>query len=424
MNDRLSNDVYDVIVVGGGPAGSSGAYHAAQNGLKTILIEKKKLPRDKPCGGALSERALDYLGKQALDSINCKVKQLALFSPSLDSFVYQGEPGYFIVREVFDTAMVRDAEAQGAEVVEEAKVVDISTNGSNRYQVTIEKGEEKKTIESKYVFLATGVQNNPLIKKLGIRKRWPEGHLAMCVVSETPVESNILDSHEIYSDTTLAIYFGIVPKGYGWYFVKDGYINIGIGATWLDIKDKGAKNVYNEFVQLLKKQKHLPEDIKLTRSKSHTLVFKKTAKTIIKDNILLLGDAAGFVSPVSGEGIYYSVKSGYLAAKTVKKILDNGGKIEPYEKEIYKDFGKDLNRSGLFLQKTLYSHQKTMELAVKLGKHDDKMAKLITRMVYGITSYRTFVWRALIRAPISLIKLLFKRGEKKKGKGKGKEKKE
>lgn len=414
MNDNLSNELYDVVVVGGGPAGASGAYHAAQNGLKTILFEKKQLPRDKPCGGALSERTLDYLGKKALNSINCKVKKLALFSPSIDSFVYEGEPGYFIIREKFDTAMVRDAEAQGAEIVEEAKVIDISTNGSNTYQVTIEKGEERKTVETKYVFLATGVQNNPLIKKLGIRKRWPEGHLAMCVVSETVIENTVLNHHEIFADTTLAIYFGIVPKGYGWFFVKDGYINIGIGATWLDIKEKGPKNVYNDFIKLLKTQKHLPKNIKLTKPKSHTLVFKKTAKTIIKDNILLLGDTAGFVSPVSGEGIYYSVKSGYLAAKTLKESLNNGGKIESYEKKVYKDFGNDLNRSGLFLQKTLYSHQKTMELAVKLGKHDNKMAKLITRMVYGLISYRKFIWRALIRSPISLTKLIFKRGEKRK----------
>ncbi|MHA1303629.1 MAG: NAD(P)/FAD-dependent oxidoreductase, partial [Candidatus Heimdallarchaeaceae archaeon] len=289
-------ETYDIAVIGGGPAGSSAAYYATKYGLRTILFEKHNYPRDKPCGGALSPRTMKLIGKKATEAINCEVGNITIYSPSLKKFVNMGNECYFVIREQFDAAMAEDAKEQGAKICEGELVQQVKKDENGQYTVTT----NKRTIKADYIIMATGVQNNKLIRSLGIRKRWEEGYLAMCVNSETKINNEDFKALGV-EETSLQIFFGIVPKGYGWYFVKDGYVNIGIGATWINIKEEGAKDIYNKFIQQLRELNLLPQELELAKSKSHTLVFKKPAKQTIFDKILLVGDAAGFVSPVTGE---------------------------------------------------------------------------------------------------------------------------
>ena len=393
---------YDVAVIGGGPAGSTAALYSAKLGMKTVMFEKKAYPRDKPCGGALSTRCLEIIGEHAKKSINSLVKTMKLYAPSLRSFTEERESGYFVLRTEFDAAMAKDVENAGAKVLTEALVRSIEKLENGHYKIT----STRETIVAKYVVLATGVQNNRLIKQLKIRKRWPKGYLAMTVVSETPVDNEKLKDYEFYGPT-LGIFLGIVPRGYGWYFLKDGYINIGIGATWLDIKDKDPKAIYNDFVQLLKDNNFIPKDFELNRSKSHCLVFKKPAKKTIFDKILLVGDSAGFVSPVTGEGLYYAIRSGQLAAEAIFKHMKEGKKLSSYEKAWKKEFKDFLMTTGPFLQKVMYKSLKAMELVVTLGRHDQEMARKITQLIYAKKKYLCLALEMIIRMPITLVKWVF-----------------
>lgn len=394
---------YDVAIIGGGPAGSSTAYHTAKLGLKTIMFEKAQYPRDKPCGGALSSRCLQYLGEEAKKVINCDAKTMRLYSPKLAYFDETVKEGYFIIRSEFDHAMAKDAINAGATVLDGELVKDIVYDEKKSIFTVVSTNQK---VKAKRIVIATGVQNNKLVKKLGIRRKWPKGYLAMTVVSETPIDNKILDKYG-FKEGTLAIFFGIVPKGYGWCFVKKGYVNIGIGATWEDIRDQGAKTVYNNFVQMLRDNNYLPKDLELNNSKSHALAFKRPYKHTVFENLLVVGDCAGFVSPVTGEGLFYAIKSGEIAARIIHQNLTNGIDLQEYQKEWKKVFKDNLVTTGPFLQKTMYMSLGTMEFLVKLGIYDKKMSQYIADIIYGLEPYKRTLWRIMFRFPIALFKLVF-----------------
>ncbi|MHA1973433.1 MAG: geranylgeranyl reductase family protein [Candidatus Hodarchaeales archaeon] len=395
-------DIYDIVIVGGGPSGTSAAYHASKHGLRVLLLEKETYPRDKPCGGALSTRTLDLLGDEAKKSINSTIQETRIVSPSLKNFVVDDISGNFVVREIFDQAMAIDAKKVGAEIFEDTTVDNINVSNDGIYEIETTKGNYR----SKYLILANGVRNDVLVRKMGIRNRWPDRYLATTVVSETPINLSELKSRVTIDKATLVIFFGVVPRGYGWLFVKDGFLNIGIGATAEDLEGKSSKKVYNEFINLLYSKNYIPKDLVLTKAKGHRLVFRKPAKKTVFDNLLLVGDVAGFVSPVTGEGLYYGIKSGQLAVEAIIRSIKTCKPPQDYSKEWKKDFGTDLSRYGLFLQNKLYKSQRRLEWVVAIGRHDRIMAKRIVRMVYGIDSYKHFILFFLFRLPITLLKII------------------
>jgi geranylgeranyl reductase family protein len=399
------SDTYDVAVVGGGPAGASSAYYAAKLGLKTILFEKQAYPREKPCGGALSERSVPLLGTHAVDAINCNMEELHLYAPSFKRFVSGPLPGRFVIRREFDHAIAKDAREAGVELWENSPVKTIqppvSLSAGNYKIITAE-----STVSARYVILATGYQNNLLIKQLKIREKWGKDYLAMCMVSETPIDNEILASTD-FSGKVLGIFFGAVPNGYGWYFVKDGYVNIGVGATAMLVKDIGIKNAYTNFVRNLKEKELLPGELELAKARAFPLPFKKTAEKTVFGNVLLVGDSAGFVSPVTGEGIYYSLRGGQLAAEAIHGNIKNGTPLFVYQENCLKAFGNDLNKHGYFLRERLYKSGARQEFAVASGRHDKTFAEILKKMIVGTYSYRKTIRKVLLRLPITLFKMVF-----------------
>ena len=233
----------------------------------------------------------------------------------------------------------------------------------------------------------------------------------MTVVSETKIDNEVFRNYG-FKEPTLRIFFGIVPKGYGWLFLKNNYVNVGIGATWEDIRKIGAKNVYNNFVELLRNKNFIPDDLQLEKSKSHALVFKKPYNKTVFDSLLIIGDCAGFVSPVTGEGLYYAIKSGEIAARTIYCNLKEGASLDNYEKAWKKEFKDNLITTGPFLQKTMYMSLSTMELIVKLAIADKKMSKHIANIIYGLKPYSKTLWKLIFRLPIALIKMPFSKKTK------------
>lgn len=401
MNKNIE---YDTAVVGGGPAGSSAAYYAAKAGLKTILFEKETYPRDKLCGGALSPRCLPLLGENALHAINCDIEEIRLFAPSYRCFRQQKSYGKFVVRKDFDHALARDAEMAGAKVVDDCPVKAIHPLDSGDYEIQTGQGSFKAS----YVVLATGVRKNGFKKKLDLPHNREKDYLAITVESETAIDNAILEEVG-FSNKILAIFFGAVPNGYGWYFVKEGYVNIGIGATAILLRETGARQVYHRFVKNLKVNGFLPGNLELAKERAFPLPFKRTVARTVSGKVLLVGDSAGFVSPVSGEGLYYGLKGGQLAAEAIARHRDRGIPLTSYQENWEKSFGNDLNKYGFLLREAVYKSTRRMELAVTLGRHDRKVAILLTRMLYGEISYAETIRSALARLPVSLIKMIFRK---------------
>jgi geranylgeranyl reductase family protein len=400
MTSGTRKKIYDVAVVGGGPAGSATAYYTAKAGLKTILFEKQSYPRPKPCGGGLSERSIPLLGKHAVNAINCKIEELRLFAPSYQCFTHESLPGYFVLRETFDHAMIKDAQEAGTTIMDNCRVKAVNQHSSGDYEIETQDG----TITAKYVILATGFPKKALKKSPLPPRKFEDDYLAMTVMSETPIDNKILEEVN-FSNKITAIFFGAVPNGYGWYFVKEGYVNIGIGATALLLKDGGALNKYHRFVKNLKEKGLLPKDLELAKERAFPLPFKKTAENTVFDNVLLVGDSAGFVSPVTGEGLYYAIKGGQLAAEAIHQNLENGTPLMSYQENWKKDFGNNLN-NGYFLREAVYKSKRRMEFAVTLGRHDRKMSEILNKMISGMYTYREVMIKALLRLPITLFKMI------------------
>lgn len=409
MTETMKYD-FDLAVVGGGPAGASSAYHAAKLGLRTILFEKRAYPRDKLCGGALSGRCLPLLGSRARNAINCEVEGLRIFSPSFESFTSKSKEvsGYFVLREEFDEAIARDAEDTGARLMDNCPVKILRPLSTGGYEIAAGNGGGSMKVTARFVILATGLQDNSLGKQLGtgITENNEKDYLAMCVMSETPIDNKILDNGT-FSGKLLGIFLGVVPNGYGWCFVKDGHINIGIGATALLLKDVGPKRAYRTFVKLLREREVLPGDLELVNERPFPLPFKRTAAQTVFGNALLVGDSSGFVSPVTGEGLYYAIKGGQLAAEAILQNIKNGSSLSLYQENWKKTFGNDINKRGYLLRETLYKSRKRMEFAVALCRHDRKMALMFNKMIYGVYGYGETIRKVLLRLPVSLLKVVF-----------------
>lgn len=401
-----NKNIYDTAIVGGGPAGTASAYHAAKLGLKTILFEKNAYPRPKPCGGALSARCIPLLGEHAVNAINCNVDEFRLYSPSFKCFTARDLPGHFVLREEFDEAMAKDARAAGAVVLDNRRVKTVTPLPSGDYEITTTANEE--TVTARSVILSTGFQKKALIRSPVPPETFEKDYLAMTVVSETPIDNKVLEGVG-FSEKILGIFFGAVPNGYGWYFVKDGYVNIGIGATAVLLEDVGPLGAYEGFVRVLREKGFLPADLELAKERAFPLPFKRTVKRSVFGNVLLVGDSAGFVSPLTGEGLYYAIKGGQLAAEAIFQNKKDGTPLISYEKNWRKAFGKNLNRYGYLLREAVYKSEARMELAVTLGRYDGKMAGLLNKAIYGIYSYKKTLRKSLFRLPVSLFKTITRR---------------
>ncbi len=387
--------MYDVIVIGGGPSGSNAARKAAELGLDVILYDKKKFPRVKPCGGALSLRTYNIVGENAKSKVNSRIDGAVVFSPKKLRVEHWEHYGYMVVRKEFDHAMLNDAKAAGAKIVEECPIISYK-QFKDHVEVETCNGVES----AKYLIVARGVR--PLPHEDVSQRRWTKQMLAQTFESETKVSKDISDSI-VDGKHPLMIYFGVVETGYGWLFPKDGYLNIGVG---LSVSPNiRAIDVYNDFVKYLYESGTIPEDVKLSKPLSHPIPFNKPLEPTVIDRVLYVGDAAGFVSPVTGEGMFYAVTSGLVAAEAIKKSIETGEMPGTYYVPAWREaFGDDLIKYGLYIRDFVYKSISQQERLIRLAHSDPKLMKIVSDMIMGKITYEEAKRKVLRRIPISFFK--------------------
>jgi geranylgeranyl reductase family protein len=389
--------IYDVAIVGAGPAGSTTAKFLAEKGLKTVLIDKSKFPRDKPCAGGLPSRVLrrfPYIKENDLIE-SYSYGGLAL-SPSLKykAMIKKEDPIVgMVLRKKFDTGLVQLAVKKGAKLIDGKAVEDIIIT---KEKVKI-KLDDDTPLESKIIVGADGVWSI-VAKKTGLMTlNRPHG---ICAFNEYEIDEDKIENlfgKERMCYLHLA-FNGIF--GYGWVFPKKQHINIGIGMLipkkYVKESKKNILDVYKDYFNILKENKVLPENLEIGKCRGGALPFFPLDKTF-SDRVLIVGDAAGFINPLTGEGIYYAMTSGEIAAKVINESLEANDTGENYlskYQDLWKeDFGKDLK---ILLGITKYM-KSSSEYVVRCASKDKKLADISLGVIHGGLSISKYQGKLLRR---------------------------
>ena len=292
---------YDVIVVGGGPAGASAARRAAQSGASVLLIDAATFPRPKPCGGAVSEQAMSYLDFP----LEPALIQAEVFGARVHfaSNVVEGRKSFRIAvltsRTELDNFLLQKAAEAGVEILQDHRVEEVSQNDDFAIVKT-----NKRQIRSQYVIAADGAQS--VIAK-SIRQRFSKDEFA--VAYEADIACNRESPAQLSKDL-IDIYFSHEYRGYSWIFPKRDHWNIGVGA--IASNTTNVKSSTQEFFGTLTALQYDP-GAELVNGKGWIIPAGGYHRRVGFKRIYLTGDAAGFVDPFYGEGIAYAIRSGAQA---------------------------------------------------------------------------------------------------------------
>lgn len=318
-------DTCDVLIVGGGPAGSSCAWGLRRSGLRVVVFDKARFPRDKVCGGWITPQVLDALKINAEDYASGRTFQpisgfrLSSIGGREVEVAYQRPVSYGIRRCEFDAYLLRRSEAHVCE------------------------GTAVKSMER----AAEGwiVNDNVRARMLvGAGGHFcPVARLAGDHQAETPVLAQELEFEMDSQQARLCeireefpeLYFCRDLAGYGWCFRKGNHLNIGLGRL-----DRHALPQHVTcFVEFLRDSGKITFDPPRRMSGHAYLLFGHSPRKIVDDSMLLIGDSAGLAYAMSGEGIRTAVESGLMAAQLIQSA---GGE---YSRERLQSYGASLQKA-------------------------------------------------------------------------------
>ncbi len=400
---------YDVIVVGAGPAGSTAAKNLAEKGIKVLLLDKAKFPRDKPCGGGLPTRVkkrFPYI-EPFIDSVSYGT---TMYSSSLryKCDLLREKPFVdMVLRKDFDYGLMSLAQKAGATFLGGKSVIDVVVQ-KEKVSVMLEDGQ---TIETQMVIGSDGM-HSVVAEKTNLSKKLEV--ICISLMQEQPLTSKQLTA---FFTKKRLIYLFIKAHGiagYAWVFPKKNTVNIGIGEFQSAVSKARPKiplkETYEKFISTLKEKKLLPADFPVENLKGATLPIFPLENTC-GDRVMLCGDAAGFINPITGEGIYYAMVSGKIAADVIAEALKSNDLssrfLSRYQTLWNYDFGKDLKALGRFNNQW----GKDSERIIRLMTRDKKFAKLIIGVSGGQISFRKYRTPLILRYVFLSFKNLFRKKE-------------
>ena len=315
----------DVLVVGAGPAGSAAAAWAARAGLDVVLVDAAVFPRDKTCGDGLTPRAVGELTRLGLeDWLRAHTVNLGLrahgFGQTLLLPWSAGRPvgtalpdwGSAVARTELDDHLRTTAIKSGALAVDGTRAVGVRRDGDRVAAVEL-RGPDGTTYEiaCERLVVADGVRS-PLGRMLG--REWHRDTV-YGVAGRAYVASERSDDPWISSHLELRDEAGTVLSGYGWIFpLGTGDVNIGVGtlATARRPADIAVKPLMTHYAGLQREEFGLSGDLRVPTSA--LLPMGGAVSHVAGPNWALIGDAAGCVNPLNGEGIDYGLETGRLVA--------------------------------------------------------------------------------------------------------------
>ncbi|MDR2874110.1 MAG: NAD(P)/FAD-dependent oxidoreductase [Methanobrevibacter sp.] len=315
----------DILVVGAGPAGSMAAKHGSLNGADVILIDKKsEIGSPKRCAEGVSKEGLKFLGIEPKPRWVVKeIEGIRLVAPDgtdvwLNDEIKLPEAGYILERKIFDKHMAMDAGRAGAEIKVKTIAKSLKKEGDS-YIVTCESMGKEFNIKAKILIGADG----------------PESHIGRWAGLKTATKAKDMESGiqfemcnvKMIDPNVLEFYFGsIAPGGYAWIFPKeDDIANVGLAV----IQSKSEKTAYEYLVDFVKTCP-ATQDAKIVELNVGGDPVGGMIKDLSADNILIIGDAASQVNPLTGGGIINGMTGGIFAGEVAAKAIKEGNYSKKY----------------------------------------------------------------------------------------------
>lgn len=356
----VENEFWDVIIIGGGPAGSTTARYISKNGYKVLVVDGRN-PIGSPlqCGELVPTNEemrrlcpdvpdMDDLFRTSDAAISRRTEEMHLVPPSGKPLRYKFE-GLILNRVKHDEELVDLAKLNGAKYLLGERVLEVEGE-----YVTLKGGMKLRA----KIIVGAGGHNDPLRKKF-----WSAKSLNI------PVKFVLMDG--VFHDSVELHFGSIAPGGYAWMFPKKNGANIGLGIQRSFSKGKSINHLSEEFISNYAGN--------ITFRGAGSLPMSGTIKSFVKGNYLLVGDSAGMVLPSNGAGITIAMVGGRIAGQVISEHLSSGVPLIEYERRWNNQMGKVMRNS---------------KRAFKLGSIIFRLPDWIINILFNRFT-KPFIWNAI-----------------------------
>jgi geranylgeranyl reductase family protein len=294
--------MFNVVIVGAGPAGTTLAYELGTRGIDTLVLEKADFPRYKCCGGGITSKTALLLNIDLSEIIEDAITGATIVLKGKERFSreYNQPIIYTVSRDKFDTLLAKRAQSAGVPILYNTEVKQVKIE---EQQISIE--TNTGNFSAQYIIGADGAKSL-IAKSIGVRPR--KNILAI----GTEIE---LDHRELSRwKSRVQVDLGIISPGYAWLFPKKDHVSAGV--VCLSSRAPGIKSTLYEFINSLGFSRYT-----ILKSYSSLIPVCIGKSVVARGRVFLVGDAAGLADPLTGEGIYSAVLSAKLAAPAIEKAL-------------------------------------------------------------------------------------------------------
>ncbi len=387
--------VVDVLVIGAGPAGSSAAKHAALNGAEVLMIDKKsEIGVPKRCAEGVSKEGLKQLGIEPNPRwITKELSGVRMVSPNGTDVILDEdkvklpEAGYILERKVFDKFMAMDAARAGAQIMVKTLATGLKREG-DRVIVSAEHMDHEFEIQAKIIIAADGPESR-VGRWAGLKTGTKPKNMESCAQFE-------MVNVEMKEPDCIEFHFGsVAPGGYAWIFPKgDDLANVGLGI----LNTLTEKTAYQHLLEFVDNnpatQNAQPVELNIGGDPVGGVI-----KDLVADNVLVVGDAAGMVNPLTGGGITSGMTGGRIAGEVAAKAV----KDEAWSAKDMKEYKKLCQEE---VADSFKKYLKTKEYLLSLSDEElDSIAEAFQETDFDVINTSEIVKKLVKVSPKALLKL-------------------